>query len=232
MRFDLADFKAVKNAVPGATINDVVLTVCGGAMSRYLADKNETPESSLAALVPVSVRTAEESGTAGNKVHLTRTSLKTLQKDPLKRLAQVSEEMRHVKAMNAVGARQMTDMQEGLPAPTMLLASKVTIANTGPGRRFREQNNMVVTNVPGPQRALYFCGARLAMFTGLAVITDHLGISHAVTSYDGSLVIAPLADRAMMPDPEFYAECLRAEFDALAAAVVKPARRRRRAASS
>jgi len=215
VRFDLADFKAIKNAVPGATINDVVLTVCGGAMSRYLASKNEAPDKSLAALVPVSVRTSEESGTAGNKVHLTRTSLKTLQADPLRRLAEVSEEMRHVKAMNAVGARQMTEMQENLPAPTMLLASKVTVANTGPGRRFREQNNMVVTNVPGPQHTLYFCGARLAMFTGLAVITDHLGISHAVTSYDGTLVIAPLADRAMMPDPELYAQCLRDAFTEL-----------------
>ena len=114
----------------------------------------------------------------------------------------------------------------------MLLASKVTVANTGPGRRFREQNNMVVTNVPGPQHTLYFCGARLAMFTGLAVITDHLGISHAVTSYDGTLVIASLANRAMMPDPEFYAECLRAEFDALAAAVAKPTRKKQQAAAS
>ena len=141
VRFDLADFKAIKNVVPGATINDVVLTVCGSAMSRYLADKNESPETSLAALVPVSVRTSKESGTAGNKVHLTRTSLKTLESDPLKHLAAVSEEMQHVKAMNAVSARQMTDMQEGLPAPTMLLASKVTIANTGPGRRFRRKSS-------------------------------------------------------------------------------------------
>lgn len=229
VRFDLADFKAIKNVVPGATINDVVLTVCGGAMNRYLAEKNELPERSLAALVPVSVRTREESGTAGNKVHLTRTSLKTLQHSPLERLAEVSEEMRHVKEMNALGAREMTELQEGLPAPTMLLAARATIANTGPGRRFREQNNMIVTNVPGPQHTLYFCGARLVMFTGLAVITDYLGISHAVTSYDGTLVIAPLADRAMMPDPEFYAECLRAEFAALLAAS-RPQKARRRGA--
>ncbi len=227
VRFDLGDFRAISKAVPGATINDVVLTVCGGAMSQYLAGKNESPETSLAALVPVSVRTAEESGTAGNKVHLTRTSLKTLQSDPLRRLAEVSEEMKHVKAMNAVSARQMIDMQEGLPAPTMLLASKVTIANTGPGRRFREQNNMVVTNVPGPQRTLYFCGARLAMFTGLAVITDHLGISHAVTSYDGTLTIAPLADRAMMPDPEHYADCLREAFAELKRAALAGTPRKR-----
>ena len=88
---------------------------------------------------------------------------------------------------------------------------------------------MIVTNVPGPQRTLYFCGARLAMFTGMAVITDYLGISHAVTSYDGTLVIAPLADRAMMPDPELYADCLNDAFAELKTAALGTSRPRRRA---
>ena len=232
VQFDLADFKTIKNTVPGATINDVVLTVCGGAMSRYLAEKNETPEESLTSLVPVSVRTREESGTAGNKVHITRTSLKTLQNDPLERLAEVSGEMQHVKAMNAIGAREMTEVQEGLPAPTMLLAGKATAANNGPGKRIREQHNMIVTNVPGPQQPMYFCGARLAMFAGLAVITDHIGISHAVTSYNGKLVIAPLSDRTAMPDPAFYAHCLREAFEELKTAATPPQQRIRRNSAS
>ncbi len=220
--FNLDDFKTIKNAVPGATINDVVLTVCGGAMCRYLAEKNEVPESSLTSLVPVSVRSSEESGTGGNKVVLTRTSLKTTETGPIERLAAVSREMQHVKELNAVGARDMMEMQEGLPAPTLLLASKVIAAGVGPGKHYRESHNMIVTNVPGPQKPLYFCGARLALFTGMAVILDNLAISHAVTSYDGKLVIAPLSDRAIMPDPAFYADCLQAAFDELKAAATKP----------
>lgn len=219
--FDLQEFKNIRQAVAGATVNDVVLTVCGGAMNRYLAAKNEAPEKSLTSLVPVSVRTPEEAGSAGNKVVLTRTSLKTLCSDPLERLAEVCNEMRHLKKMNALGAREIAELQEGLPAPTMLLAGKAILANRGPARRFREQHNMIVTNVPGPQKPLYFCGARLVMLTGLAVLQDHIGISHAVTSYDGALVIAPLADRAMMPDPAFYATCLRESFDELRLAAAR-----------
>jgi len=222
--FELEDFKAIKNAVPGATVNDVVLTVCGGAMSRYLAKKNEVPESSLASLVPVNVRSSEESGAGGNKVVLTRTSLRTGESDPIKRLAAVREEMQHVKEMNALGARDMMEMQEGLPAPTLLLAGKVIAANAGPGKHYRESHNMIVTNVPGPQEPLYFCGARLALFTGMAIILDNLAISHAVTSYTGKLVIAPLSDRAILPDPARYADCLREAFEELKSAAKQAAK--------
>lgn len=220
-RFSLEDFKRIKSVVPGATINDVVLTVCGGAMSCYLDSKYETPDLSLTAMVPVSVRAADEKGTGGNKVHLARTSMQTLERDPLARLAAVSREMQHLKKLNAVGARELVEMQEQLPAPTLLLAGRAIAAATGPGRAFRAKHNMVVTNVPGPQQPLYFCGARLMMFTGLAVISDNMGISHAVTSYDGGLVIAPLSDRSMMPDPAFYIECMQRAFDELKQAAAR-----------
>jgi hypothetical protein len=106
-------------------------------------------------------------------------------------------------------------MQEDLPAPTLVLAGKAVAASAGPGKAYRASHNMVVTNVPGPQQPLYFCGAKLVMFTGMAVISDNLGMSHAVTSYDGTLVIAPLSDRQILPDPAFYRECLEEAFDEL-----------------
>lgn len=226
VRFSLDEFKQVKDSVPGATINDVVLTVCGGAMTRYLEQLREAPSSDLSALVPISVRQASEQGQAGNKVHLTRASLCTTEQDPLARLKRVRDTMTSVKEINAVSAREMVEVQEQLPAPTLLMAGRAVSAGRGPGKAYRQSHNTVVTNVPGPQQPLYFCGAKLAMFTGMAVVTDHLGLSHAVTSYDGTLVIAPLADRKMLPDPALYADCIRQEFDALKARAVseeKPA---------
>lgn len=211
-RFDLEEFRAVRKAVPGATINDVVLAVCGGAMTRYLDSKHETPDLPMTAMVPVSVRSRGESGGAGNKIHLSRTSLSTLERDPLKRLQRVQKSMEQLKSVNAISARELMEIQEQVPAPTLVLAGRAVAASRGPGRAYRASHNMVVTNVPGPQQPLYFCGARLVMFTGLAVIGDDMGVSHAVTSYDGDLVIAPLSDRKMMPDPAFYRACLEAAF--------------------
>ena len=72
------------------------------------------------------------------------------------------------------------------------------------------------------------------MFTGLAVILDHLAISHAVTSYAGKLVIAPVSDRAQMPDPACYAQCLRTAYEELESAAIgaRPAKGRRGRAGS
>lgn len=219
--FSLEDFKQIKNSVAGATINDVVLTVCGGAMVEYLRRKDELPESSLWALVPVNVRKEEEKGKAGNYVFLARAKLETLEEDPLERLRAVSEEMKKLKQMNAVSARAMTDFQNHLPAATLALATRTASASFGPGKDFRSSHNMVVTNVPGPQQPLYMCGAKLLTLSGMAPLVDHLTMSHVVTSYNGQLVIAPHSDRKLLPDPEIYTECIEQVFEELKTAAIE-----------
>ena len=64
----LADLKAIKGTVAGATVNDVVLTTCAGALRTYLGKLGELPEASLAAAVPMSLRTEGEAGDEGNRV--------------------------------------------------------------------------------------------------------------------------------------------------------------------
>src|SRR3954451_18714546 len=44
--YPLADLKAIKNAIPGSTVNDVALAVVGGALRAYLLDHDELPGSS------------------------------------------------------------------------------------------------------------------------------------------------------------------------------------------
>jgi diacylglycerol O-acyltransferase / wax synthase len=90
--------------------------------------------------------------------------------------------------------------------------------------------NTVVTNVPGPQEPLYFCGARMVTTYGMGPIGDGLGLIHGVFSYCGQITIAATSCRTQMPDPAFYAKCLQDSFDEMKAATVgastvgKPAR--------
>ena len=42
-----------------------------------------------------------------------------------------------------------------------------------------------------------------------------MGLIHAIPSYRGEIVISVTACREMMPDPAFYADCLRESFDEL-----------------
>ena len=48
--------RAVREQVPGATVNDVVLVICAGALRRYLEHHGELPRESLVAWVPVNAR--------------------------------------------------------------------------------------------------------------------------------------------------------------------------------
>ena len=68
-------------------------------------------------------------------------------------------------------------------------------------------------------------GAKLLKQFGMGPVTDGMGIIHPVFSYNGEIAVSVTACREMMPDPGFYAECLQASFDELAAATTdKPKR--------
>ena len=87
--FSLQDIRDIRKRVPGATVNDVILTVCSGSMRKYLAFHKELPEESLVAIAPISVRTGTEEGTAGNKISAMSVTLYSDEIDPLDRLRKV-----------------------------------------------------------------------------------------------------------------------------------------------
>ena len=217
-RFDLDDVRRIKSAVAGATVNDVVLAVIGGALREYLGATGELPAKPLLAMAPVSVRAEGERGAAGNQVSAMVVSLGTDVAEPRARLEAVRESTHRSKAFtSAIGARALTEYSQFIPGGLAGLgfraASRFEMAN-----RVDPVVNAIVTNVPGPQVPLYFAGARLLSLVGIGPIADGVGLMHPVTSYCGELVVAVTADRSMVPDPERYAACLQSSFDELARA--------------
>jgi len=219
---ELDRFKAIKNAVGGCTLNDVVLSVASGSLRRYLADKNELPESSLIAGVPMSTRAPEDvNATGGNSVSGMRVSLRTDIADPVDRLKMIHNDAVASKIYaNAVGAQRLVDIAESIPSSIAALGMRI-IAATGLGSRF-PLIHTVVTNVPGPQIPIYMCGAKGLMWLGAGVLMDGMGLFITINSYNGNLSIAFISDRAMMPDPEFFTECIRESFHELERAVITP----------
>lgn len=205
----------INAAVPDATLSDIVLTVCSGALRRYLADKSELPEESLYALVPLHVHPADQEGVPGHRMRPIRVRLMTDINDPLERLAMMREEMAEARALKPITAEELSGMQDMLPATAMTFAARTIGARIGPGKRYRENHNTVISIHPGPLETLYLCGARLVGYTGLAALMDNLGLNHTVTTYENKVTIAPVCDRRMMPDPAFYYECLRDAFEEL-----------------
>jgi WS/DGAT/MGAT family acyltransferase len=214
--FELDAIRALRALCPGSTVNDVVLAIEGGALRAYLQDKRELPAASLTAMCPISLRNPGEAATGGNQVGAMVVPLHTDVADPRRRLAAVHASTTSAKEMqNAVGARTLTDLSQFIPASTAALAGRMAASMEIRYESTPPPYNTVVTNVPGPQQALYMAGARMVASYGFGMVHDNMGLMNVVTSYIGKLAVTATADREMMPDPAFYATCLQASFDEL-----------------
>ena len=226
VRFDLEEVKAIKNAVEGATVNDVILSVVGGGLRKYLTHHEDLPKKDLIAFAPISVRTEEEKSALGNQVSGMLVNLGTSVEDPVERLRLVHDKSKGAKALtNAIGARNLAQFSEVSPGGLMGLGARL-YSRAGLANAHDPAFNCVVTNVPGPPVPLYFAGAQLIEQYGTGPIFDGMGLIHPVYSYNGTICVSFTADRDTVNDPERYADCLREAFEELkAAALPKPKRK-------
>lgn len=220
--FPLKDIRAIKDAVPGATLNDVILSIVGGGLRRYLQGKDGLPKDTLTAMAPISVRGEGEKAALGNLVSAMVVGLGTQIEDPLERLRFVHGEAINSKAMtNAIGAKNLADYSQLIPSGLAGLAARL-YTRVGAANAHAPAFNCVVTNVPGSRVPLYFAGARMVAMYGTGPVFDGMGLINPVYSYGDTIAVSFTADRDMMPDPDAYAAGLRDAFAALKAAAVKP----------
>ncbi len=189
----LEEFKQVKDAL-GGTVNDVVLTVVTGALRRWLEARGVRTEGlELRALVPVSIRTEEQSGQLGNRIAAMRGPLPVYVGDPVERLRVVSAAMRGLKeSKQALGAEVIAGVQDFAPPTLLAQASRLNFST----RLF----NLIVTNVPGPQFPLYLLGRELREIVPIAFLPEDHALAIAIMSYNGGINFGLLADYDTLPD--------------------------------
>lgn len=213
--FDLGEVKAIKNSQPGSTVNDVIVTVCGGALRHYLEAKQELPRESLVAMAPMSARPTDKQHAAGNLITAMSLPIRSDIEDPLERLLAVNAESQQAKKLAyTMGPHLAADAAEFLPSTVSGLIAR-TYANSGLADRLPPLFNTVITNVPGVNVPLYSMGSRMVATFGLGPLVHGLGLFQPVLSYNNMISISAVADRDMMPDPAFYSDCLQRSFDAL-----------------
>ncbi len=227
--FPLEGFKRIKNAA-GVKLNDVALAVIAGAMRRYLDARDETPEGSLTATLPLNMRTRRASSEDHNQVGSVFTSLHTDELDPVKRLQAIAgstqnaktwgEDIPLVDAIKLAGA-----VSPFIARPVAGLWSRYHVSQHLPANV-----STVISNVAGPPFPLYCAGARMVDYYGLGVLTPGVGLFQLVFSYDDKVTLSVLADRSIMPDPEFYRACLETAYAELDKAT-RPKPKRRATAS-
>ena len=226
-KFRLEDFKLIRQAVPAATINDVVLAICSGALRRYLDSHNELPGKSLVAWVPINARSrSTDSDDPGNNITAMTAEIHTNIEDPVERLNAIARTTRDTKeAKSGVSARLMTDLSRHAPSSTQLLAARL-ISRIGTGPRVC---NLFISNVPGPQVSLYMNGALQVSNYAMAPLNEGMGLFIATPSYNGEITFGVTSTREILPDISFFVSCLGGAFDALMKATkvdAKPARKK------
>jgi WS/DGAT/MGAT family acyltransferase len=203
----MGPMKAMRRTIEGSTINDIFLSVLGGALHHYLKSKQELPEKSMTALMPISVRDASQPAALGNQVGGAPVKMHSEIADPLKRLEAVHIDTTAAKAgSEALGNNLLKDIMDGMPH---------TVTDQFLRYGVFSQLNATASNLRGPNVPLYVAGARLEQFYPVSIVMDHVGLNHTAFSYNGTMWIGVVACRNMMPDPGFYADCLRRSFSEL-----------------
>jgi diacylglycerol O-acyltransferase len=221
-RFLVEEFDAIRALVPGASRNDAVLAVCGGALRGHLQALGELPAQDLSAVTPLSVPGA--AGRAPGPLRWLRVQLGTDEPDPLRRLARIRAQTRH--EIGAADAPADSSDAGHHAAATLALSSRMqSLVGLGHARR-SPAAACTISNVAGPSMPLYLNGARMTYFSAIMPISDSMGLVIAVTSYDGRIIISPTSCRELLPDPEAFTQQLRdcfQEYLALARAQAAPA---------
>lgn len=216
--FPLEGFKDIKNAT-GVTVNDVALGIIGGALQRYLVAKGEAPEEgSLAAAMPLNMRTRRGVTDDNNQVGSVFSSMHTDISDPIERLLAVKQSTAEAKQSGE--ASPMVDALKlaGVLSPAITKAAAGFWARNELSRYLPVNVSTCISNVAGPDFPLYCAGAKMVDYYGLGVLTPGMGIFHLVFSYAGKVTLSVLADRDIMPDPELYHDCLVTSYEELYAA--------------
>jgi diacylglycerol O-acyltransferase len=208
--YDLERVRLLARAA-GATVNDVVLAICAGALRRYLVVQGALPSRPLVAMVPMSLRKDDSLG--GNMFALILANLGTHLSDPEKRLRVITDSVREAKrrylSMSIEEAGAMAAM---ILAPFMMsMATGVT-----PGLL---PFNVVISNVPGPREPLYWNGARLEGVYPMSIVLDHNALNITLTSYRDSLEFGVVGCRRSLPSMQRLLKDIASSLDELESAL-------------
>jgi diacylglycerol O-acyltransferase len=188
--YSLSRFKRIGQAAQ-ATVNDVTLAVCAGALRLHLQAHAALPAKPLVAMVPVSLHDQTDAG--GNQVSLLLASLATHIEDPLERLQAIVESTREAKQKLSTMPR-LQKLAHGITSISGMGPAMVT----GVARK-HPLFNVVISNVPGPREELHLNGAHLDEVYPVSIATHYLALNITISGYADRLGFGFIACRRSVP---------------------------------
>jgi WS/DGAT/MGAT family acyltransferase len=189
---DVSRLKAVAKA-SGGTLNDVVLALSAASLRRYLLERDALPSEPLIAMLPVSIRAADDPA-GGNAVGAILATLATDIEDPMARIAAIIASTKTAKQrLSGMSRAAILQYSAVLTAPSMLQIIP------GAAGRIRPTFNVVISNVPGPDHPLYFRGARLEASFPMSIPVHGQGVNITCNSYAGQICVGFTGCRDTVP---------------------------------
>ena len=202
----LTDVKAVCKVLD-VSVNDILLASVAGALRAYLAEQGDDTEGiEVRGFVPVNLRPRGAEHKLGNHFGLVALVLPVGIENPFARLYEVKRRMDQLKnsyqaalSMGILGA--VGFLPRGVQKQVLDMVSN--------------KGSAVMTNVPGPQMALYLAGARLAQQMFWVPQSGDIGIGVSILSYNGQVQFGLVTDRKFVPEPQAIVDRFAPEFEKL-----------------
>lgn len=188
--YPIERFKAIAKKA-NATLNDVVMAVCGSALRNYLLSMNALPDKPLIAMVPMSMR--KDDSDQGNQIAMILARLGTNISDPSERLYAIKRSVKESKDRYA-----SMSLEEAVNYTALTLAPAGLNMLTGLSSRL-QAFNVVISNVPGPKKPLYWNGARVEGMYPVSIPMDRIALNITLVSYVDSLEFGFTACRRTLP---------------------------------
>jgi diacylglycerol O-acyltransferase len=177
----------------GVTVNDVVLAMCSGALRSYLLSLDALPDVPLIAMVPASLRTSR-TREEGNAIGAVMCNLGTHLADPAARLATVHDSMAEGKDVLAGMSQFQIRAMTALGMSPLVLNPLLRLTDL-----VRPPFNLVISNIPGPRKPVYWNGARLEGLYPLSIPLDGQALNITVTSYSDDIAFGLTGCRRSVP---------------------------------
>jgi len=187
----------------GGTINDVVVTAVAGALRRYLTDKKTPMDAvNIRVSMPVNIRKKGDEFNLGNQFGLVNLDLPVNVGDPVQRFHEVKKRNDFIKNSPEAAMSFQTLNTMGMIPKKM---SKKT------ADFFADKATAVYSNVPGPQKTLYFSGQPIKNMMFWVPRTGHTGMGISIISYNGKITMGLATDEKIVDNPQIILEYFQEE---------------------
>jgi len=216
---DMARIREVKGAIPGATINDVLMTVVAMTLQDYFSKYEATSlHQRVRANFPINMRTVTGGDIItdehfGNRVSQGQIRFPLHLVKPQDIFQDIKSQIDMIKVSPEPQVREklinFLVLKSGLPSETI---SNAVLDAFG-------KVTAMLSNVPGPLEKVNFMGRELEDLSFYAMAP--IGLYFGIVQYKGKFKAGICCDASLEPDPKKLADCWLPAFERLHEAVTK-----------